>query len=235
MSNHLVDIIPTAVPRTIDELIEAAQRVTSFSKKIHVDMDDGVFVPQVSWPYVGADMYGKTDTSMIEHMWIEAHLMVHDPHMLGVDLARNGVCAIIGHVETCADKNDAEDMLTMWRTCGAQEVGLAIRIETPMERIIECASFCDVVQIMSVAKIGAQGALFDPRAIERIRTLRKAHPDVIISVDGGINDLTIVDVIRAGAMRVCAGSAVMMTSDPGFAYRQLEAAAHRAEEVPATT
>jgi len=229
MSNHPVDIIPTTVPRNRDELLDAIHVVSRFSRKIHVDVDDGLFVPQVSWPYVGADMYGSADISGLGGISIEAHLMVRDPRMIGSDLARAGVKTIVGHIEACADISEAEKTLALWRASGAHEVGLAILIDTPVEKILPYVSLCDVVQIMSVAKVGAQGAPFDPRAIERVRILRDVFPDLVISVDGGINGSNIADLMAAGTARFAVGSAIMQTGDAARAYRQLielTAAAH---------
>lgn len=226
MSNHPVDIVPTVVPRNRDELEGAIRAVSPFSKKIHVDIDDGLFVPQVTWPYIGTDMYDcNVDISGLGEISIEAHLMVRDPKMIGTDLARASVKTIIGHIEACADISEAEKMLGSWRTAGAHEVGLAILLDTPMDKIVPYVSLCDVVQIMSVAKVGAQGAPFDPRATERIRTLHEAFPDLVISVDGGINMSNIAELVHAGATHLCVGSAIMREPAPALAYQQLTAAA----------
>lgn len=222
----MIEIIPAIIPQDIDELIRAVHTIAPFSDKVHLDVDDGVFTPHVSWPYTGADMRGKADISMIERVRIEAHLMAHDPRMLGVDLVHAGVQSVIGHIETCTDARDAEDMLTMWRTVGAREAGLAILMDTPIERVTECAPFCDVIQIMSIGKVGAQSAPFDPRAIERIHTLRMAHPDLVISVDGGVSRLNVADLVSVGAVRFCVGSAIMGALDPAAAYQLLLASAH---------
>lgn len=226
MSNHLVDIVPATIPRTIDDFIRAVHTVAPFSPKIHVDVNDGIFTPHISWPYVGADMYGKTDIFMIEKIWIEAHLMVHAPQAVGVDLVHAGVQSVIGHIEACTDVHSAEDLLTTWRTVGAREVGLATLIDTPIERITACAPFCDVIQIMSIGKVGAQGATFDPRAIERIHTLHVKYPDIVIAVDGGVSASHMAELISAGATRLVVGSAIMHALNPAEAYRQLLDSVH---------
>ena len=217
----MIEILPTTVPRNLDELIEAARVVAPFSKKIHIDVNDGIFVPQVSWPFLGADMYGPADLFVIGEMLVETHLMVHDPRMIGRNLIRAGAQTVIGHIEACTDAHDAEEMLTMWRTCGAREVGLAILIDTPIEKIMPCVTSCDVIQIMSVARVGAQGASFDPRAIEKVRKLHEAHPNAVIAVDGGVSLSNIGDLVSAGATHFDIGSAIMKVLDPSVAYGQL--------------
>lgn len=217
----MIDVIPTAVPRNHDELIAAIGQVAVFSNKIHLDIDDGVFVPQVSWPYIGADMYGSADITVPKDFTVHAHMMVNEPRALGLHLIQAGVTSIVGHIEACADFSDAESMLTAWRAAGAREVGLAILLGTPIRDIEQSIQFCDVVQVMSVATIGAQGAPFDQRAIERVRELHQAHPQVKIAVDGGVSTSNIIELMGAGASRFCVGAAIMQAADPAAAFHQL--------------
>lgn len=217
----MIDIVPTAVPRDHAELVAAMDKVFAFSDKIHLDINDGVFVPQVSWPYLGPDTYGSADITIPGTHTVQAHMMVSEPRALGLHLIQAGVTSIVGHIEACADHADAESMLAAWRAAGAREVGLAILIGTPVRDIVPCIDLCDVIQVMSVATIGAQGAPFDPRAIERVREIHQAHPKVKIAVDGGVSPSNIGDLIAAGASRFCVGSAIMQAPDPATAYRQL--------------
>ncbi len=217
----MIDVVPTAVPRDHAELLAAMDKIFAFSDKIHLDIDDGVFVPQVSWPYLGPDTYGSADIAIPTGRTVQAHMMVSEPRALGLHLIQAGVTSIVGHIEACADHADAESMLAAWRAAGAREVGLAILINTPIRDIEPCVQFCDVVQVMSVATIGEQGAAFDPRAIERVREIRRAHPQVKIAVDGGVSPSNIGELIAAGASRFCVGSAIIQAPDPAAAYQEL--------------
>ena len=60
-------------------------------------------------------------------------------------------------------------------------------------------------------------------------TLRKSHPDLVISVDGGVNESNIGELRRAGALRFCIGAAIAGTPDPAAAYRSLRSAAEGAK------
>jgi ribulose-phosphate 3-epimerase len=217
----MIDVVPTAVPRDHAELIAAMDTIFAFSDKIHLDINDGVFVSQVSWPYLGPDMYGSADITIPSGRTVQTHMMVSEPRALGLHLIQAGVRSIVGHIEACADFADAESMLAAWRAAGAREVGLAILIGTPIRDIEQSIQFCDVVQVMSVATIGAQGAAFDPRAIERVREIHKTHPQVKIAVDGGVSPSNIGELIAAGASRFCVGSAIMQAPNPAAAYQQL--------------
>lgn len=218
----MIEIIPTTVPHDHDALIEAIKTVSLFSRKIHLDIDDGLFTPQLSWPYTEAGVYTDVRIEAPVDVSVGIHLMVREPVQIGIDLIKAGARSMIGHIEVCEDLAAAESMLSAWRTAGCREVGLAILIDTPLRDIDQCVSSCDVVQVMSVATIGAQGAAFDPRAIERVRELRRMHPHATIAVDGGVSESTIAELANAGATRFCVGSAIMQTADPAAAYQQLQ-------------
>lgn len=220
----MIDIVPTIVPHDQSELAAGVEKIAVFSGKVHLDIDDGVFVPQVSWPYIGAGMLGNVDLTIHNALMIQAHMMVNEPRALGLRLIQAGVTSVVGHIEACADHADAESMLATWRAAGAREVGLAILIDTPIRDIAPLIDLCDVVQVMSVATIGAQGAPFDPRAIERVRELHHAHPKAKIAVDGGVSISNIGELIAAGAARFCVGSAIMQAPDPAAAFYQLRSA-----------
>jgi pentose-5-phosphate-3-epimerase len=81
---------------------------------------------------------------------------------------------------------------------------------------------------MSVASIGLQGGNFDPRAIERVREISQRYPNRIIAVDGGINENTIGELVKAGATRFNVGSAIMKDPNPIDAYTRVKAAAENA-------
>ncbi|MBM3261555.1 hypothetical protein FJY93_03995 [Candidatus Kaiserbacteria bacterium] len=222
----MIDIIPTIVPRTREELEEAVRIAEGFSTRLHVDIDDGLFTSQVTWPYTGLGKYDAQSISLPTAVSIHVHLMVQEPLQIGLDLIRAGAKSVIGHIERCADPSEAEHILTQWRAAGAREVGLAILIDTPLGDMERSILFCDVVQMMSIARVGAQGAPFDPRAIERVSALHKSHPHALISVDGGVNAENVSDLLAAGAKRFCVGSAIMQATDPVDAYKKTLAAVH---------
>jgi pentose-5-phosphate-3-epimerase len=75
---------------------------------------------------------------------------------------------------------------------------------------------------MTIRKIGAQGQEFVGSAVERIAEAKALFPRAVISVDGGINETTIVDVVRAGATRICVGAAFSSVPDAQGAYTKLK-------------
>jgi len=221
----MIEIIPTAVLRNADDLAASA-KIAEFSPWVHIDVDDGLFAPVVSWPYTEKGIFEPPDLAGLPLM-AEIHLMVEVERTIGLLFARAGAKRLIGHAEAFEDTNAAHGALDAWKEAGA-EAGLSILLDTPLAVLEPLVPACDFVQVMSVATIGAQGAPFDPRAIARIAELRTRYPELLISVDGGVSLANIGELARAGARRFSVGSALSKSTDPASVYMQLKEKAERA-------
>jgi len=224
-----IEIIPTVVPESHDDLVRRLHTIGAFTRHVHVDVDDGVFTQRVSWPYTQPGMFFDIqDPTLDGAMKPDVHLMVQDPFEIGQSFIRAGVGGVIAHIEAFRDVETARHVLEAWRAAGAQEVGLALLIDTPLDTLTPLATRCDVVQVMSVAQIGAQGASFDARAIDRVRVLHGSFPELPIIVDGGVSEENAADLVKAGATRLSIGAAIMQNSDPKAAYEHLQEVIHEA-------
>lgn len=220
-------IIPTVVPDNFSHL-ERFVESASYALEIHIDVADGVFAPNTTWP-LGPGQDGEW--SRLEALFRSAgkkvgvHLMTGSPREHGDMVARTGSSVVVGHLEAFASESDAHAALLSWRKSGAQEVGLALLIDTPLERIDEFAGECDLVHLMSIARIGKQGIPYDDRVLQRIEELHARYPDMMVQVDGGVSESNIEDLVRAGANRLCVGSAISNSADPAAAFATLHARA----------
>ena len=230
-----IQIVPTCIPQSADDMRAGMRAVSAFSSAIHLDIDDGVFTPNASWPF---DKKGSErrevkgiDTAIdtpVDNFLMQVHLMVsggRELHTIAEDFINAGAGSLIAHVESLEGDTDT---LGAWALLGVGEIGVAILIDTPLEKLDPLLPFCDFIHVMSVAAIGAQGAPFEPRAIERVKTLHEAHPDFPIAVDGGVSLDNIASLVRAGATRFSIGSDIMRAPDPAQEYAYLKAAAENA-------
>lgn len=231
-----IEIIPTnTCPPDFAELSRRSEAFAKFAPWVQLDIDDGVFAPAISWPYQN----GQWDE--LERMAVsaqalpcsnflkyETHLMVEDPFHIGELLARVGCARLIPHIETFENEQSAKDSFSAWKSAGAAEIGLAILIDTPLSALHALIPLCDAVQVMSIAKLGAQGASFDARAFDRIKELHAKYPDLTIAVDGGVSESNIGELVRAGARRFGVGSAISRSADPAAAYSRIKAAGESA-------
>ncbi|MBI5457468.1 hypothetical protein HY971_01960 [Candidatus Kaiserbacteria bacterium] len=237
-SNGVIEIVPTnTCPPDLAELSRRSAFFADFSEWVQLDISDGLFTQERSWPYgegQWAELESLADGSLqppfVRDINYETHMMVEEPGELGLRLAQAGIQRIIGHVEAFADEKEILEALGAWRSAGAREVGLAILLDTPLPVLEPMIPACDVVQVMSIATLGKQGAPYDIRAIARIGELHSKYPTLTISVDGGVSMKNIAELTRAGARRFGVGSAITKAENPKVAYEQLKSLAESALE-----
>ncbi|RJR14391.1 hypothetical protein C4585_00315 [Candidatus Parcubacteria bacterium] len=229
-----INILPTNTsPGNLAELSRTTETLKELSSWIQLDLADGVFVPVVSWPYQSGqweelENLGKSKLPFSDSVNYEVHLMVQEPLQIGELLARAGAKRILGHIETLGTHGNVHKAFAAWKGAGASEVGLAVLMETPISEVLPLVPQCDVIQLMSIAILGRQGAPYEPGVIERIQQLHEAHPELIIEVDGGVTLAHIADLARAGVSRFGVGSAITKAADPVAAYQALKSTAESA-------
>jgi len=215
-SGVTMEIVPTVVPKNLGDIEVIAQKFRGVAPMIQIDVTDGLFAPGGTW------LPGLEGTlPELDYINYEAHLMTEDPRALGERFIRMGAWRVIGHVEALGGDEEAQHTLEAWRAMGSKEVGVAILIDTPLERLTSLAQFCDSFLVMCIAKIGAQGASFDVRGIDRVFELHRRFPRHVISVDGGVSEKNIVQLAEAGASRFSIGSAISRALDPVAEYEHL--------------
>ncbi len=225
-------ILPTnTCPPDTAALEKNTQAVMGFALELQLDIADGVFAPVTSWPYIGTQ-YKEYETAVaggaklphVDAIAYEAHLMVADPRSIGTLLAKAGCKRIVAHIETL-DAESAQEVFAAWKAAGAKEIGVALLIDTPLTDIAPYVAHIDVVQLMSIAKIGAQGQPFDERILSRVEELHAMYPEMMVSVDGGVAEANVEDLTRAGANRLCVGSAISRSAEPAATYAAIHARA----------
>lgn len=228
-------ILPTnTCPPDISELGRRTEQFAGFAQQMQLDVSDGIFSPVTSWPYFDGQ---KAELEKMaahnqklphsEQIAYEVHLMVQEPARVGELLARAGCSRLLLHVEALPNASQIPDILAEWKAAGASEVGVSLLIETPLESIDSFVRHCDVVQLMSIAKIGAQGQPFDERALTRVEELHAKYPELMVAVDGGVGESNIEDLVRAGANRLCVGSAISKSDNPAQVFARLHERAMR--------
>lgn len=222
-----IEIIPARIPETYAELTKTAGVVAGFTNRFHLDVNDGVFVPAVSWP-CGQGQWEELEHAAQTHrlphldtLLYEVHLMVADPERIGELFARAGASCVIAHIEAFENIEAARHALQAWRAAGCREVGLTILLDTSLSKIESLVSDISVLQVMSIAHVGFQKQSFQEQSIDRVREIHERYPDLRISVDGGVSHANVAQLSSAGATRLVVGSAIMSTAHPEESYAQL--------------
>ncbi|MBL7045942.1 MAG: hypothetical protein ISR99_02845 [Parcubacteria group bacterium] len=199
----MIEIIPAIMPSSFDDLTEKISKLVGVVETAQIDLMDGKFVNSVSWPYKEGDSIPALIPNANE-IDFEIDLMVESPTDVAGVWARAGAKRLVPHLESL--KNPKEELMKM-RHSGV-ELGVAINIDTQNNELEEVMDLVDFVQFMGIARIGYQGEVFDERTIEKIISFRSKYPEIIISVDGGVNLESAPALIDAGANRLVSGSLI---------------------------
>ena len=183
---------------------------------IHLDIMDGVFVPNISYgtPVIKAICKGAT-------IPVEAHLMIVEPQKFFEDYRKMGVGSISVHYEACTHLDRTVNRI---RELG-MKAGVAINPHTNVNLLEDIVRICDYILVMSVNP-GFGGQSYIPYSTEKIAELKKIieknNPACLIEVDGGVTSENIEEIANAGADVVVAGSAVFGAKDPAKAIKILQ-------------
>lgn len=177
--------------------------------KVQIDIADGEFVPSRSFhdPEI-AKTYGFA---------YELHLMVAEPRPI---LERwravpSLKCAII-HAEI---KEPLEPLVELVKSYG-WDVGIALNPPTDWHIIKPLLPKLNTVLFMTVFP-GQNAAPFQPQVVPKIKLFHDAHPEISITVDGGVNEKTIPLLLEAGVTRFAVGSAIWSSNHPIQNYNKL--------------
>lgn len=228
-----VEIIPAIMPQSFADLEEKVARVVTHVKTVQLDIMDGDFVGEKTWPYLGdiLDFQKLTKEDMGLPQWqkinYEVDLMVSVPDRDAFEWITAGASRIILHLESHPDivgiiSRIRREYGRSEESPTAPEVGVAINLDTPIEQIYEFVPLTDFVQMMGIAEIGYQSQPFDERVLERLKVLRKKFPELIMSVDGAVSADTAPSLIEAGANRLVSGSYIFNSGDIKEAIESLK-------------
>ena len=182
----------------------------------HVDVMDGVFVPNISFGFpVMKPLQSKATKPL------DVHLMIVDPDRYTKAFADAGAHVLTVHVEACTHLHRT---LTNIRNHG-MKAGVAINPHTPVESIKEVLYLCDLVCLMSVNP-GFGGQSFIENTYAKVKTLKsmitEAGTNTLIEIDGGVSMANAKLLTDAGADVLVAGNTVFGSANPTQTITELK-------------
>ena len=183
---------------------------------IHIDVMDGVFVPNISFGFPVLEAIKKhTDK------FLDVHLMIVQPEKYLEQFAKAGAQMITVHIEACPHIHRTIQQI---KSLGCQ-AGVAINPGTPVHSLKDVIAEIDLALIMSVNP-GFGGQQFIPNAITKTKEVAKmaseaGNRQIYIEIDGGVSLANAPALIEAGANALVAGSFVFNSKDPKETISQL--------------
>lgn len=183
---------------------------------LHVDVMDGVFVPNISFGFPLMKPMRQYCTKPMD-----VHLMIVHPEKYVERFCDAGAWSVGFHLEAVDDPMPALDLIRAKgvRTC------LTINPDIDVQRLLPYLDKVDMVLLMSVFA-GFGGQSFIPETMDKIRFVREEIDrkglKTLIEVDGGVNTKNAADIYEAGADVLVAGSAVFGAKDPEKAVKMIK-------------
>ncbi len=215
--NYPVEIAPSILAADFSCLgdgIRAVER--GGAAMLHVDVMDGHFVPNIS---IGVPVVASLHKAT--QLPLDVHLMIENPELYIQAFAEAGADMISVHQESTPH---LDRTLSMIREHGCR-AGAVINPATPVATLSEVFGRLDYVLVMSVNP-GFGGQKFISGALGKIRELKRIRESYNhsfrIEVDGGVVPDNVVDLVRAGADILVAGTSIFHTSDAAEAVRAMK-------------
>lgn len=193
------------------EMINASQ-----ADWFHLDVMDGVFVPNISFGFPIIEAVKKHATKPLD-----VHIMIQNPDNYINTFKELGVDILTVHYEACTHLHRTIQSIKQT----GMKVGVALNPHTPVNLIQDIINDLDLVLIMSVNP-GFGGQKFIPNTLNKVVELRELakikNPSLIIEVDGGVNLETGKELVKAGANALVAGSFVFNSTNPSQTIIELK-------------
>ncbi len=209
-----IEVTPSILACEFGRMNEEIASVASFSDRLHVDVMDGHFVPNISF---GVPVVKWIESDLPQ----DCHLMISEPWKYAEEFVKAGATTIIVHSEVYQGEHESfvgfveaptfKAGLAQIKELGCG-VGVSVKPGTPVEVLEPVLDMLDQVLVMTVEP-GFGGQKFMPDMLPKVQWLREKGYEGDVGVDGGVNAETGPQSVEAGANILIAGSYIFKAED----------------------
>lgn len=208
-------VAPSMLSADFLHLEKDIDMVNRHADLFHLDIMDGVFVPNISYGFPVVEAMARKAEKPLD-----VHLMIVQPERYVERFAAAGADMLSFHLNAT---DDPSSVLAQIRRCG-MKAGLVINPDLPVESLFPYVKECDFMMLMGVYA-GFGGQKYIPETTARLRRLKdeilRQGADVSLEVDGGVTLGNIKEIADAGVDIAVAGSTVFKAEDPTRAIEEL--------------
>lgn len=202
-------IAPSLLSANFLELGKAVEMINeSQADLIHCDVMDGMFVPNISFGLPVIEAISRVATKPLD-----VHLMIEKPERYLEAFQKSGAHMLSVHYEASTHLHRTLEQIKKL----GMKAGVVLNPHSPVELLTDILEYCDFVLIMSVNP-GFGGQVFIHSSIDKVKRLRRIIDErglnVMIEVDGGVDQHTAPLLVKAGADILVAGNAIFGSMNP---------------------
>ena len=212
----MIKIAPSILSADFANLERDIQRIST-ADYVHVDVMDGMFVPNIT---IGIPVVKSIRPTT--QLPLDVHLMIVEPVRYAEQFCDAGADLVTVHVESDTEERIHEAIAKIHAK--GKRAGVVLKPKTPAEAVLPFLQEVELVLVMTVEP-GFGGQAFMDAQLDTVRQVRalieQYNPACRLEVDGGVSPKTAAAVLAAGADTLVAGSAVYGAADPAAAIAAL--------------
>lgn len=212
----MIKIAPSILSADFANLERDIQRIST-ADYVHVDVMDGMFVPNIT---IGIPVVKSIRPTTA--LPLDVHLMIVEPGRYVEQFCDAGADLVTVHVESDTEEK-LHDAIARIHAKG-KRAGVVLKPKTPAETVLPFLNEVELVLVMTVEP-GFGGQSFLPEMMDKVSVVRdyarEMNPALDIQVDGGINEQTAKTAVQAGANVLVAGSFVFRSENPEECVKKL--------------